>query len=64
MNIQQIMEYLIAALVVAGMIILVALQRIDVTIAVSTMTLALGYAFGAAKSSAVLSTITPSTPGK
>lgn len=50
MSLQQMMEYIIAALVVIGMVLLVALQRIDVTIAVSTVTLALGYAFGDAKS--------------
>lgn len=56
-NLLQMMEYVIAALVVCGMILLVALQRIDVTLAISTVTLALGYAFGDAKSRMALQAV-------
>lgn len=54
MNVQQIFEYGGVCLVIIGMVVLLAIQRIDTTTAVGTLTLAMGYLFGAIKSTAVI----------
>lgn len=61
-SLQQIMEYVVVCLVIASMATLVALGKIDVAIAMSTITMAVGYAFGAVKSNAVIRAITAPTP--